>query len=163
MSIVIVTRNRLSSLLRTLAPLSPASSAHSVIVVDNGSTDGTADVVPTAFPDVELLRSDRNLGATGRTLGVLHASTPYVAFSDDDSWWAPGALDRAVEAFEAFPRLALAAARVEVGAKRAVDPTSVAMASSPIPSQPDLPGPPVLGFLACAAVVRRSAYIDVGG
>jgi hypothetical protein len=34
---------------------------------------------------------------------------------------------------------------------------------SPLPRQPDLPGPPVLGFVACGAVVRRSAYLAVGG
>ncbi len=162
-SVVIVTRNRLSSLMTTLAHTRRAGSDYPVMVVDNGSTDGTAEAVHAHFPGVQLLRSERNMGAPGRNVGVRHASTPYVAFSDDDSWWAPGALERAVEALDASPRLALVAGRVEVGSDRCVDPTSIAMASSPIPPEPDLPGPPVLGFLACAAVVRRSAYVAVGG
>jgi GT2 family glycosyltransferase len=37
------------------------------------------------------------------------------------------------------------------------------MANSPLPAPPGLPGPAVLGFLACGAVVRRSAYLAVGG
>ncbi len=37
------------------------------------------------------------------------------------------------------------------------------MEHSPLPVEPDLPGPPVLGFLACAAIVRRKAYLEVGG
>ncbi len=37
------------------------------------------------------------------------------------------------------------------------------MAHSPLPPDPDLPGPPVLGFLGCAAVMRRSAYLEAGG
>ena len=37
------------------------------------------------------------------------------------------------------------------------------MAAAPLGQEPDLPGPSVLGFLACAAVVRRSAFLDVGG
>jgi GT2 family glycosyltransferase len=37
------------------------------------------------------------------------------------------------------------------------------MAVSPLPSEPDLPGTPVVGFLAGACVVRRSAFLSVGG
>jgi N-acetylglucosaminyl-diphospho-decaprenol L-rhamnosyltransferase len=39
----------------------------------------------------------------------------------------------------------------------------VEMAHSPLPLVPDLPGPPVLGFIACGAVVRRAAFLEVGG
>ena len=156
-----MSHNRRPMLLATLGRLSEEDCP--IIVVDNGSTDGTAEAVQAAFPTVEVVRSERNLGAAGRNLGVARASTPYVAFNDDDSWWAPGALQRAVDAFDHCPRLALVAARVEVGVERTVDPTSLAMARSPIPSEADLPGPPVLGFLACGVVVRRSAYVAVGG
>jgi GT2 family glycosyltransferase len=158
---VVVTHNRRSTLLPTLARL--GEEAVPVVVVDNGSTDGTAEAVAERFPDVDVVRSERNLGAAGRNLGVERAPTPYVAFNDDDSWWAPGALPRAADLFDNFPRLGLIAGRVEVGAERALDPTSAAMAASPIPSASDLPGPPVLGFLACGAVVRRRAYVEVGG
>ena len=37
------------------------------------------------------------------------------------------------------------------------------MSASPLPADPDLPGPSVLGFLACAAVVRRRAFLEIGG
>src|ERR687897_613123 len=37
------------------------------------------------------------------------------------------------------------------------------MAHSPLPSADDLPGPSVLGFIACGAVVRRAAFLEVGG
>jgi hypothetical protein len=37
------------------------------------------------------------------------------------------------------------------------------MAASPLPTRPDLPGPRVLGFIACGSVVRRSAYLAAGG
>ena len=37
------------------------------------------------------------------------------------------------------------------------------MAAAPLGRDPDLPGPSILGFLACAVVVRRSAFLDVGG
>ena len=86
-----------------------------------------------------------------------------MAFSDDDSWWAPGSLSRAVDLFDAHPRLGLLAARILVGPEEREDPICTKMADSCLSAEPDLPGPPVLGFLACAAVVRRSAYLEAGG
>ena len=46
---------------------------------------------------------------------------------------------------------------------RRLDPVCDEMAHSPLPSAPDLPGPAVLGFIACGAVVRRVAFLEVGG
>jgi GT2 family glycosyltransferase len=160
---VIVTRNRRDELLTTVARLRETDAGAPIVVVDNGSTDGSPAAVRTRHGDVTVVELGRNLGGAGRTVGVRLASTPYVAFSDDDSWWAPGALARAVETFEAFPRLAVLAGRVLVGPDNRLDPTCVAMGDSPLPPEPDLPGPSVLGFVACGAVVRREAYLAVGG
>ena len=162
-TVVIATRNRRESLLRTLDRLATVSGCPPVIVVDNGSTDGVVDEVRLAFPDVEVIAAGRNLGAPARTLGVARASTPYVAFSDDDSWWGAGALDTAAAAMDAHARLGLVAARIEVGPRKVLDPVCEDMASSPLPGDPGLPGRPVLGFVACGAVVRKTAYLEVGG
>jgi N-acetylglucosaminyl-diphospho-decaprenol L-rhamnosyltransferase len=89
--------------------------------------------------------------------------TPLIAFSDDDSWWDAGALVAAAEVFRSFPRLGMLAARVLVGRERFLDPTCAEMAASPIESDGAQPGKPVLGFVACGAVVRRSAFLSVGG
>jgi GT2 family glycosyltransferase len=134
-----------------------------VCVVDNASSDGTADAVQERFPAVDVVASPRNLGATGRTLGARRLGTPLVAFADDDSWWADGALELAEALFERHPTLALAAARVLVGPERRLDPTCAAMRDSPLPPDPGLPGPPVLGFVACGAIVRTEAFLGVGG
>jgi hypothetical protein len=98
-------------------------------------------------------------------VGVAAAATPYVAFADDDSWWAPGALIRAAELFAAHPRLAVIAGRILVGPEERLDPVCTEMAASPLPPPPGtaLPGPPVLGFVACGALVRRAAFLEVGG
>lgn len=90
-------------------------------------------------------------------------SEPYVALCDDDSWWAPGSLARAERLLDANPRLALIAGRVLVGQSRREDPTCRLMSQSPLPGHPGQAGTPVLGFLACAAVLRRSAYLEAGG
>jgi GT2 family glycosyltransferase len=105
----------------------------------------------------------RNLGGAARTVGARLANSPYVAFSDDDSWWAPGALSRAAELLDRHPRLAVLAARVLVGPEERLDPVCYQMAHSPLPPADDLPGPSVLGFIACGAVVRRVAFLEVGG
>jgi GT2 family glycosyltransferase len=163
LTIVVATRNRRDTLLGTLARLTALEAAYPVVVVDNASADGTAAAVTEAFPAVTVIALERNNGPAARTRGVEHATTPYVAFADDDSWWAPGGLARAVALFERHPRLGLLAARVLVGAEERLDATSARMARSPLLHPPGAPGIPVLGFLACAAVVRRSAFLAAGG
>jgi GT2 family glycosyltransferase len=50
-----------------------------------------------------------------------------------------------------------------VGPEERLDPVCGEMAASPLPAEEDLPGPAVLGFAACGAVVRRAAYLEAGG
>lgn len=160
---VIATRNRVSELLNTLDHLAGLPERPRVVVVDNASADGTVEAVSAKYPSVEVLSLRENLGAAARNIGVRRVDTPYVAFSDDDSWWAPGSLSRAADLLEAHPRLGLLAARILVGHEEREDPICAEMRESPLLPDPELPGTPVMGFLACAAVVRRSAYLDVGG
>lgn len=162
-SVVIITRDRPAELLRTLGELAGLPDRPAVIVVDNGSASDPTPTVRRRFPAVTVLPLARNAGAYGRTIGAWWAATPLVAFSDDDSWWAPHALQRAAELFTAHPRLGLLAARVLVGADRRRDPTCAAMAVSRLGTAADLPGPSVRGFVACGAVVRRDAFLAAGG
>jgi GT2 family glycosyltransferase len=161
-SVVIVTRDRRDSLLAVLHRLRALPERPPIIVVDNGSSDGTAGAVLEHCPDVHVEALPDNRGAAGRTVGVRLARTPYVAFSDDDSWWAPGALDRAAATLDHCPRLAVLAARILVGPQERLDPVCTLMAESPMPAVPGA-GPGVLGFVACGAVVRRAAYLAAGG
>src|SRR3954471_8265332 len=80
-----------------------------VILVDNASMDGTADAVRAALPHVRVVRLPENLGAVARNVGVALAETELVAFADDDSWWAPGALSLASALFSRHPRMAVLA------------------------------------------------------
>jgi GT2 family glycosyltransferase len=157
-TVVVASRNRQEDLLATL----PRHEAP-VVLVDNGSTDGTVAAVREAYPEVTVLALARNHGAHGRTLGLARAGTPFVAFADDDSWWAPGDLARAVEILRAHPRLALINARILVGPEERLDPVCSEMADSALGTAPDLPGPSLLGFVACGSVVRTEAFQAVGG
>lgn len=157
-TLVVASRNRREDLLTSL----PHHRA-GVLYVDNASTDGSPEAVAAAFPDVEVVRLPANVGALARTVGVRAASTPFVAFADDDSWWAPGSLRRAADALAAHPRLALVCARILVGPQERPDPVSAEMAASPLPRDGTVPGVPVLGFVACAAMVRAHAFLAAGG
>ncbi len=157
-TVVVMSQNRREDLLASL----PRHEAP-VVLVDNASTDGTVDAVRAALPDVTVLPMARNVGANARTVGVRHAGTEFVAFADDDSWWAPGHLARAAEIMRAHPRLAVLNARILVGPEERLDPVCTEMADSPLGTPPDLPGPALLGFVACGAMVRRDAFLAVGG
>lgn len=145
----------LTSLARHRAP---------VVLVDNGSTDGTVDAVRAAHPHVEVVPLPRNVGAAARTLGVRRARTPFVAFADDDSWWAAGSLRTAADALDRHRTLGAVQASVLVGRDEVPDPFCDVLAGSPLEARTGpLPGPRVLGFVACAAMVRRDAFLAVGG
>ena len=157
-AVVVASRDRRTELLATI----PRHEAP-VVLVDNASTDGSVEAVRTAHPEVTLITLDRNRGAAARTVGVARAGTPFVAFADDDSWWAPGDLARAVALMRAHPRLAVLNARILVGPEERLDPVCREMAESALGTAPDLPGPSLLGFVACGALVRTEAFEAVGG
>jgi GT2 family glycosyltransferase len=155
---VVISRNRKEELRASLA-----RHQGPVVLVDNGSADGTAEMVARDHPGVELVALPANAGARARNLGVERARTPYVAFADDDSWWAPGALPAAQRILDRHPRIGLLAGRILLRAEQVEDPLCAVMALSPLPGDDEVPGRPILGFAACGAVVRREAFLAVGG
>ncbi|MEI7031717.1 glycosyltransferase family 2 protein [Streptomyces pratensis] len=162
-TVAMITKDRPDSALHTLDRLAELPERPAVVVVDNG-TDRSVTAALRAHPvRASVLAPGRNTGALGRNLAVRRATTPYVAFSDDDSWWEAGALRRAADLLDSHPRLGLLAARSLVGPEERDDPVNALLARSPLPPQPGLPGRPVLGFLGCACVVRRRAHLDAGG
>ena len=158
--VVVATHNRRASVLATLEQLEALPERPPIVVVDNGSADGTAAAVRSSHPGVTLLALDRNRGAFARNIGADRVQMPLIAFCDDDSWWLPGALSVAAEVFRRHPRLGLIAARVMVGSERRLDPLSAVMRG---PAPDGLPGPRVTGFLACGTVMRREPFLAVGG
>jgi GT2 family glycosyltransferase len=153
LTVVVITRDRSAELLLSLAELGRLPRTSRIIVVHNASADGSAHAVEAAFPDVDIVRLSANMGATGRNVGAALASPPNIAFSDDDSWWAPDALDRAASILDEHPGLAVVTGRVLVGPYRELDPTCALMADSGIPLGVGVPGVPIFGFVACGAVL----------
>jgi GT2 family glycosyltransferase len=161
-SVVMLTFNRVDLALETIARLRALPDRFDLVVVDNGSTDGTAARVARAFPTVTLVQAGANLGAAGRNLGVARVRTPYVAFCDDDTWWHAGSLTRAARLLDAHAQVAVLSARVVVGNNNEADATCVLMSRSPLDPS-GLPGPALIGFMACASVFRVSAFRETGG
>ena len=159
----ILTYNRVDEVSRTVERMLSLPEQPQIVVVDNGSTDGTPATLGQRFPSVRCLTLSGNPGASGRNAGVAALDTPYVALCDDDTWWEPGSLRRAANLLDSHPKLAAVAGRVLVGPDNRLDPVCREMAASPIRVDTPLPGPALLGFLACAVVVRRSAFLEVGG
>jgi glycosyltransferase involved in cell wall biosynthesis len=62
------------------------------IVVDNASTDGTANAVSVAFPEGRILAERVNRGACAKNAGLAIARGKYVVFLDDDSYPLPAPL-----------------------------------------------------------------------
>lgn len=161
-TVVVLTHNRREEVLRTLARLFALPERPAIVVVDNGSVDGSADAIARCFPAARLIRLDTNVGAAGRNYGVAAVRTRYVAFCDDDTYWAPGSIGCASALLDVFPNVAVVCARILVGERERVDPASERMACSPLPAA-GAPGPALLGFLAGASVMRVEAFRQVGG
>ncbi len=166
-SIVMITRNRGGQIRAALEHLLELPERPHIIVVDNGSTDQTVNVARWMDPSIEVVPLGQNLGGAGRNVGVSLARTPCVAFSDDDSWWEPGALARAVALFDSHPRLGLIGGRILVGPDEQLDPICAAMASSPLAADGHIGsrdiGVPIVSFVACGAIVRKAAFMQAKG
>ncbi|MFG2719726.1 glycosyltransferase family 2 protein [Streptomyces sp. NPDC048416] len=162
-TVVVITHNRRPELLRTLDRLAELPEQPAVIVVDNASSDGTADAVVRRHPGVRLLCPGRNLGAVGRNLAVREVRTPYVAFCDDDSWWSPGSLSGAADLLDRHPALATVTARILVEPGSTEDPINEELRDSPVRGPDWLPGPALGSFLAAATVLRADAFRAAGG
>jgi glycosyltransferase involved in cell wall biosynthesis len=76
-----------------------------VVIVDDGSSDGTAEVLATIEDErVRWRRHERPRGvATARNSGLALVETPWVAFTDDDDLWAPYKLASQLEALRVAP------------------------------------------------------------
>ncbi|HKN88323.1 MAG TPA: glycosyltransferase [Nitrospiraceae bacterium] len=162
-TVVVLTYTRVREVSQTVECLLGLPEHPTIIVVDNGSTDGTSDVLARRFPSIRIITLERNVGAAARNVGIRAARTPYVALCDDDTWWAAGSLRRAADVFDDHPHVAVLTARVLVGPEGREDPTCRRMEQSPLAAESDLPGIPILGFLAGASMIRRTAFLSVGG
>jgi GT2 family glycosyltransferase len=165
-SFVIASRDRSPELAVVVERLLDTTSCP-IILVDNASDDDSVEVAgrmaARSAGRVEVIALTENLGAVGRNVGVASCTTPFVAFCDDDSWWDAEAPSIAEGLFDEHPTVALLAGRTVVWPQQRDDPMVELLAASPLGHDPALPGPSILGFLACSSMVRKDAFEAVGG
>lgn len=104
--IILVTYNSADWIGRCLDSLPAALDGRQaeVVVVDNASSDGSADLVAREHPEVRLIRSERNLGFSGGVnLGARASSAPWVLLLNPDMQARPGALRSLLEFAEKNP------------------------------------------------------------
>ncbi|QNN22326.1 glycosyltransferase [Planctomycetales bacterium ZRK34] len=145
---VIITWNRCQRLLATLQQVVERTpllkSQYEIFVVDNASTDGTAEAVAERFPHVQLIRLRRNEGMAARNHAIALAAGEYITILDDDSYPVGEAVARSMRYMDIHPRTAAVTGRV-------ILPNGGYEASA-------LPGV----MIGCATTLRRSAIEQVG-
>ncbi|MBN1964174.1 MAG: glycosyltransferase family 2 protein [Anaerolineae bacterium] len=106
------TRDKLARALGSLQETS-ADLAHEIIVVDNASKDGSAEMVREQFPAVRLIESGANLWFTGgNNLGMRQAQGEYVLILNPDTEILPGALQTMVAYLDAHPGVGAVTSRM---------------------------------------------------
>jgi glycosyltransferase involved in cell wall biosynthesis len=109
-SVIMPSYNRADVIGRAIGSvLDQSMESFELIVVDDGSTDGTAEAVEAvADPRVTLLRQPRNLGGNAaRNRGIEAARAPLIAFLDSDDFYLPDKLAVVVQTFAAHPAIDL--------------------------------------------------------
>ncbi len=155
LSIIVLSYNRKAALERTLDALLAEHLLQKaeIIVVDNASTDGSAEWLAKEHPRLKLVALPQNRGVAGFNEGVRAAGGDVVLILDDDAVPAPGALEDAMKRLEANASLAAVS----------LHPRHPMGGASEWPfaeSQTACDDWPVMG---CGNIIRRSAWEAVGG
>ncbi len=114
-SVVVVAWNAKSYLELCLESLekAPPQRSMEILVVDNASTDGTAEMVETRFPWVKLIRSAENLGfAKGNNVAIRRCQGRYIALVNPDVIVFPGCLDALADFLDQNPKVGNVGPRV---------------------------------------------------
>ncbi|WP_166668760.1 glycosyltransferase [Thiohalophilus thiocyanatoxydans] len=85
-----------------------------LIIIDDGSTDGTVDIIRRHEPAVTLLTQKNQGSAVARNAGLDAARGDYVAFLDSDDIWLPGKLTAQVTYMEQHPQIGMSYSRWQV-------------------------------------------------
>jgi GT2 family glycosyltransferase len=114
LSIIIVSFNARADLERCLESLraAPAAVAHEIIVVDNGSTDGSVEAA-RRFPGVRVIEAGANLGfARANNIGIRETGGVNLLLLNSDTVVSPGSFDRLLDELDRDPSVAVVGPRL---------------------------------------------------
>ncbi|KJU83983.1 glycosyltransferase [Candidatus Magnetobacterium bavaricum] len=136
-----------------------------IVVVDNCSRDGTAEMVQQDYPDVTLIRMPKNIGVDAYNEGFRRSRGDYVIILDDDSFPSEGSIKRMVEKFQDDPTLGIVAFDVRDYAlyDNVCPETTVTLTATDSNSQASSGVVYIMSFNGAGAGVRREILDRVGG
>ena len=109
---IVVTYNGMPWLEKCLASLAASSVSTNLIIVDNGSTDGTPARIRELYPAILLLEPGENLGfGKANNLGIrvaLDAGADFVFLLNQDAWAEPACIAGLLKLFNIYPKLGIA-------------------------------------------------------
>jgi len=118
LSIIIVsynTRDLLRDCLASIAKAEREGLAIEVVVVDNGSTDRSDQMVENQFPQVKLIANKKNIGfAAANNIGLKHSTGRYLLFLNPDTIVGPGTFKAMISFMDKNPKVGAATCRVEL-------------------------------------------------
>lgn len=172
-SVIVVTWDARDELAKVLACLAAQTVASHVIVVDNGSRDGSVELVRERFPAVELIELPRNEGFAGpNNLGLQHAKAPWILTLNNDVTFDPDFVETLLAAAQDAPADVFALGAALVYADR--PDTVQTLGTRPLPNgngvnvgknEPladHLEPEEIFGPCAGAALYRRSVIDEIG-
>jgi len=174
---IILNTNRRADTLECLASLTQSTYRHhKVIVLDNHSTDGSVHAIRTAFPSVEIIELEKNLGYAGNNnVGIIAAlaqDADWVFVLNEDTVLAPDCLAQLVAIGESDPRIGIVGPMVY----HHDEPTVIQSAGGLLgrywnslhiakdePDQGQIDEPRAVDWISgCAILVRRAVIDQVG-
>jgi len=112
-SVVIVSWNTKQHLLNCISSLANQSGIKEVIVVDNGSTDGSPEAVEKQFPQVKLIRNKENLGfAKANNIGMRASTGRYLCLINSDVIVQNGCIEKLAEFMDANPSVGISGPKI---------------------------------------------------
>lgn len=103
-SVVIPTYNRRKTIGRSIdSVLNQTLFPSEIIVVDDGSTDGTSDYIQSNFPSIRLLQQPNKGVSSARNMGIRSSNSDWVALLDSDDEWFPQKLEKQVMTLSQSP------------------------------------------------------------
>lgn len=170
-SVVIPLYNKRSTIIDTLESVKAQRyQPQEIIVVDDGSTDGGAELVAKLnWPNLRLIKQQNKGVSAARNRGIKESYSPYVAFLDADDRWLPFFLLEMRQLIQKFPQQSLFACRYQKLAEgeQFIDANIHLTDLSPdgyvmhnyfeLASKGDLP------FMISGCVLTRTFLNDIGG
>ena len=153
---IVITMNRRDAVVRCLTELRKQQlySSQEVILVDNGSSDGTPDVIEATFKEVKVIRAGENLGVAGaRNLGFRQARGEFLIFIDDDAEFSnEQATKRTLEIFQESPEVAVVGFAILTARTGLPERAAIARVDKKMPKQRT----EAAYFCGCGFAMRRT-------